>query len=536
MSKAREISSFGKSADNFQYEKAIIYCRVSSDRQKIEGHGLESQEKRCRDYADSKGYQVSLERVFKDGYTGGGDFSKRPAMSALIEYIDERPYEKFVLIFDDLSRFARDTESHLKMRALFQSREVKLECLNYDFNDSPEGKFAETVLAASNELVKETNRRQSIQKQRARLMSGYWAFGGKKGYQIVKDKTHGKLAVPDEFEAPIMREAFEKFANGNFRRKVDVCRFLVEKKFWTKQKPERYIDKITDYLRDPFYAGFIHYPKWDVQMIEAKHQAIITLEIHEKIQKRLNSEEAGKRIRVDTSEDFPLRGLVLCSHCDNPLTAAWSKGTGGKYAYYFCQNTDCELKRKSIRKKDIEEDFVSLLKNYQMTHSTEKLISLVFDRVWGEEVADIKKQEIVLDRKCKDLEDKISQLTDLLINSNSPNLKKVYEEQIEVTHKELEEYRSYGSLKESNLEVPYRTALEKATGMLKSPYKVWVSLDAIEKQKLFFFIFDDKLKYAKNEGYRTNNLPCSVRLFEEFVQENSQDVEMVGVEPTSELM
>ncbi len=31
-----------------QPQKALIYCRVSSPKQKAEGHGLESQEHRCR--------------------------------------------------------------------------------------------------------------------------------------------------------------------------------------------------------------------------------------------------------------------------------------------------------------------------------------------------------------------------------------------------------------------------------------------------------------------------------------------------------
>ncbi|MCG8604369.1 recombinase family protein, partial [bacterium] len=39
-------------------KKAVIYCRVSSKKQKKDGHGLDSQEHRCRQYADARGYQV----------------------------------------------------------------------------------------------------------------------------------------------------------------------------------------------------------------------------------------------------------------------------------------------------------------------------------------------------------------------------------------------------------------------------------------------------------------------------------------------
>ena len=44
------------------HKHAVIYCRVSSKSQEEEGHGLESQETRCREHARLKGYTV--EAVF----------------------------------------------------------------------------------------------------------------------------------------------------------------------------------------------------------------------------------------------------------------------------------------------------------------------------------------------------------------------------------------------------------------------------------------------------------------------------------------
>jgi predicted site-specific integrase-resolvase len=36
-------------------KKAVLYCRVSDKKQRNEGHGLDSQEHRCREYAESRG-------------------------------------------------------------------------------------------------------------------------------------------------------------------------------------------------------------------------------------------------------------------------------------------------------------------------------------------------------------------------------------------------------------------------------------------------------------------------------------------------
>lgn len=81
--------------------KALIYCRVSSLKQVAEGHGLKSQEPRCRTYAASKGYDVV--EVFHDDGVSGGLFD-RPDMQRLIQYLDSHLYEQFAIIFDDLAR------------------------------------------------------------------------------------------------------------------------------------------------------------------------------------------------------------------------------------------------------------------------------------------------------------------------------------------------------------------------------------------------------------------------------------------------
>ena len=41
-----------------EYSKAVIYCRVSSEKQVKEGNGLDSQEHRCRAYAESLGLEI----------------------------------------------------------------------------------------------------------------------------------------------------------------------------------------------------------------------------------------------------------------------------------------------------------------------------------------------------------------------------------------------------------------------------------------------------------------------------------------------
>ena len=119
-----------------EYKKALIYCRVSSQRQVQEGHGLDSQETRGRAYAKDHGLEVV--KVFNEEGISGGLFD-RPAMKALIKFLDDKPLDKFVVIIDDLSRLARDVKVHIDLRAALIAREAKLQCLNFNIDDSEEG-------------------------------------------------------------------------------------------------------------------------------------------------------------------------------------------------------------------------------------------------------------------------------------------------------------------------------------------------------------------------------------------------------------
>lgn len=526
-----QITQKSKVENPYEDRVGLVYVRVSSKRQELEGHGRESQEGRC--IKDLQSIGVLHHKTFPDTYTGGGDFMKRPAMRNLIAYIDANPHKKFLVIFDDLKRFARDTEFHIKLRASFRARDVLPRCLNYNFDESPEGLFAETILAAQNELERHQNRRQVIQKTKARLELGYWAFVAKRGYEMVKDSKCGTLAAPNKKEAPIIKHALEGFSTGIFVRRVDGCRYLIEKGFWKGKNAEKYTDKFTEMLKDPFYVGDIEYLPWEVSRRKGHHEAIISTETFERNQKRLSNEITGKRIRVDLSEQFPLRGLIVCTHCGKHLTGATStKGKNKSYkrSYYFCQNRECPLHRISLWEVDAKKRFDVLLKKQQLKQKVDVLVEIVFDRVWKEEISSMVDRNLSLKQEKAILEEKASKLTDLIINSTSDQIKRAYERQLEEITNKTEKLEGQ-FIGETDYSIPYRTALDKAAGFLKSPYFVWQKLKLAEKQKLFFFIFEEKLWYGRENGYRTDKIQSYTRLFEEFATANPQDVDLRGIAP-----
>ena len=97
-------------------------------------------------HAAQKVYETAA--VFPNRITSDGDFMQRPGMLVLLSFPDAQPGESFVVIFDDLNRFARDTRFHLDLRDAFQRRGATIECLNFKFDGTPKGEFIETIVAA----------------------------------------------------------------------------------------------------------------------------------------------------------------------------------------------------------------------------------------------------------------------------------------------------------------------------------------------------------------------------------------------------
>lgn len=511
---------------NSEKPKAIIYCRVSSERQKNEGHGLDSQEHRCREYARVLDYEV--EEVFRDSYSGGGDFMNRPAMHEMLSYIDRYPHKNYIVIFDDLKRFARDTEFHLKLRTALRMRNVIPECLNYKFDDTPEGMFVETIFAAQGQLEREQNRRQVIQKQKARLESGYWPFYPPPGYAQVKDPAHGKILKPVEPQASIIKEAFEGFASDRFLSQADVVQFMRGTNY---SKRPIYQEGVRRLLRRLVYAGYVEREEWGVSRRKAQHEPILSLETYEKVQAKLD----GKykiHTRVSDSLDFSLRGFILCPFCGRPMTGSWSRGRNKMYRFYRCNTQSCVRHNKSVSGDRLDDDFTELLKTVYPKSGAMMLAKAVLLDLWEKRVQTLDGQQAKLERQLVDIKKQIDTLSDRVVRAMDEKLVRVYEDQIIKSQRDSESLQEkLRSLGFSS--VSFETALEVVFGFLENPLVIWRTENINAKRLVLKLVFAEKLKYHPDLGFETAQKSMLVGLFETISINNSQDVEMSGIEPES---
>ena len=488
--------------------KAIIYCRVSSKKQATEGAGLESQEHRCRDYAQAQGYEV--EAVFPDDASGGGDFMNRPGMVALLAYLEARADTNFVIVFDDLKRFARDIEFHKKLRRTLDAHGARPECLNFRFEDTPEGEFVEAVIAAQGELERKQNRRQVLQKMKARVEQGYAVFQAPRGYRYEKRRGHGKVLVRDEPLASVVQEALEGFASGCMETQSEVRQFLNARPEFPKPKAgEVTFEEVSRLLSQPLYAGYVEAPNWDVSRRKGHHEGLISFETYRKNQDRLNS-GAKAPARKNIGEVFALRGFVVCADCERPLCSCQSRGKLGKrYPYYLCHTKGCPSYGKSIRRDDLEGDFEDLLKSLRPSRDLLALVRDLFMYGWEQRRAQATEMRKTLRREIAKLEEQIDGFLDKIADAASTTAVTAYEHRIE--RLEGDKLRTEGRLQSVCTAGTTAENLEPALQFFSNPWKVWDSGRSELRRLVLRLAFSERLAYCRKTGPRTpkTTLPFS---------------------------
>ena len=490
-------------------KNAVIYCRVSSDKQVKKADGLGSQETRCRDYAKHQGHEIV--EVFRDEGISGG-LIDRPAMQEMLRYLSQRKRSNIphVVIIDDVSRLARGVHAHLELRMAIDKTVAELESPSLEFGDDPDSQLVENLLASVYQHQRQKNAEQVKNRMWGRMKNGYWVFHAPPGYRYEMQQGCGRVLLRDEPVASIIQQALKGFASGRFETQFEVKRFLeMSADFPKSPKGTVYFTRVAQILTTPLYSGYIDYPNWDIILQEGKHEALITYEEFLVIQNCMKK-QAKAPMRKDISNDFPLRGFVKCDHCDRPMTSCWTKGVGGRYPYYFCHNKQCTEYKKSIRGQAMEEQFEQILQKTVQPAPVINIFRTMLKEQWQNRKqhhdSNVKgwKSEISL------LDKKVGNFMDRICSTDSPTLINTYENHV----KKLEEQKlvlgeriSANDNNHEDFDKTFRTAFE----FLSNPHKHWVYGDLYDKKLVQKLVFHDSLRYDRFKGFRTptKSLPFS---------------------------
>ncbi|SNZ21335.1 Recombinase zinc beta ribbon domain-containing protein [Cohaesibacter gelatinilyticus] len=506
---------------------AIIYCRVSSLKQKTVGGGLASQETRCREFARMKGYDIVA--VFSDDVSGG--LTDRPGIKAALAFLRKNRNKQIRFLIDDVSRLARSLQAHLELRQAIMGAGGILESPSIEFGEDSDSLLVENLLASVSQHQRQKNAEQTKNRMKARIQNGYCVLARPPvGFKYERVAGHGKLLKRNEPVASIIQQALEGYASGHFGSKAEVTAFLQNNPLFPRGRSGNVPHERTNQiLNQCLYAGYVEAPNWGVARRNGQHEGLISAHTFKKIQERLEGGCYAPR-RKNLNQDFPLRGFVECADCGTPLTACWSKGSHSRHPYYLCPKKGCNSYGKSIRREKMEGEFESLLGAVKPHEGVFSVARKLFADLWQRRIDLAEEQSGALAAKLAKTEKQIGQLLDRIMESGVPSVISAYERRIQKLEEEkliLQDRIAETTHPKSSFEDTLRTALE----FLSNPWILWRSERLEDKQIVLKLAFADRLRYSRETGLRTANLAFPFKVLGALAGGNLEMAHPRGFEP-----
>jgi DNA invertase Pin-like site-specific DNA recombinase len=519
--------------------KLITYLRVSTDSQ---DSGLEMQRAMTADFAMR--FDHDIIEVFEDRAISGG-IASREGFDRLKDYITKNGSKEFMVLIYDISRIARDVsigEEFIKLCWKTQTKIITSGGDSYDFAQHSDRMRARMMFVFAT-ADKEKKNEDSFNGMRRALESGRYIFqpkpGSIKGYRYEKiDKI--KQLVPFEPEASIIKEALELYAN-------DQLNTLVELKQWFEDRGLHFNkarnESIKFILTSPLYCGYVEYLPWGISKRKAVHEPLISEDLWDKIQSKVNGRNSRK-LKHGTHDDvFFFRKFGMCPKCKNHLTAhTIYNRQGNAYKSYYCSTRNCELFKKHINGEKLENLFLELIKTTKFSKSQ---LETIRDTLicWINNQAEIKQNTAkTLNKELKNLDTQIKTELEQLKRVSNAFVFKSLENSIQ--NLENERNRKIKELKECEVDTEtsravYLTQLDRSLIYLENLDKFWSLGDLAIKKLVYKTIFEGGLTVEigdKGSLHLTPHFSCFYAFCRDLLNENSEWWSSVALKPNFNIL
>lgn len=303
--------------------RALIYLRVSTDRQAQKGIALPTQEERCLAHAMEEGYLVDPK---KDIYVDGGESARtmdRPALMDLLTRCKEDKDVKAVIVYD-VSRLARNRLDFALIKQTLRKAGVSLVSATEPIDESPEGQMLEGVLSTVAEFFSAQSARKVKANMRRKAEQGGWPSRAPYGYRNRKEKlASGEIRAwiePEPEETRWVRRAFELFATCKYSVKT-LARQLEREGIKVRSQRNRtskrfHHSHLERMLRKKAYVGIVDWG--GIVNEQGTHEAIIEPELFYRVQDALVL-RSGATTRMRRHRSL-FKGLAFCGECGSGMT------------------------------------------------------------------------------------------------------------------------------------------------------------------------------------------------------------------------
>ena len=455
-------------------KRAIIYCRVSSPEQ-VKGYSLEGQEKECRKFALSNGYEV--DRVFIEGGESAKTV-KRTELTKLIKYSVENKRRLNAFIIWKLDRLARNLGDQIALIEQFSLLHIRVLSVLDNNEDTCEGQLMRNIVGAFSAYENGLRATRTINGMKQAILKGWWCWRTPIGYTQTKDTIYKTLLVVNQ-DAPHIIEVFDLFVTGLYTQ-ADIVKKLREKGF--KRLTKGLLNRI---LRNPLYCSLIKV-SWFPDFISAIHKPIISQDTFFKAHFILTGKRLSIAPKVRNRPDFPLRNFIRCPVCGEKLTAGWSTGRKG----------NCSV---NVRKEQIETHFYDYLKTLEPKQDTLALFETIVRDTWKNNQQEQLQDTVKIENDLRQLQARKDKVFELLVKGTLDET--VYKKETEKVNDEIIAKKM--ALDERKTELKdIEPCISYCRFVLSSVATLWKDGDLNLRQRFQALIFPKEIFYEQRK-FRT---------------------------------
>jgi site-specific DNA recombinase len=335
--------------------KAVLYARVSSKEQDKEGFSIPAQLKLLRAYAVARGFAVTKEYVDVETAKQSG----REEFGEMIAFLKAHPSTRIILV-EKTDRLYRNPKDWVTVDDLDVELHLVKEGSVLSRNSRSSEKFIHAIQVAMAKHYTDNLAEEARKGMQEKAEQGIWPTKCPLGYRNITGPEGKKIIATDPMIAPLIAKLFEWYARGNISLKEAARKGHAAGLVYPRSGAKVPVSTIHTILRNRLYIGWF---EWKGKLIEGKHEALVSVELWERVQAVLDGRVGPKSKRG--RHNFAFSGLMTCAQCGCAVVGEIKKQ---RYVYYHCtgfadggHGKRAPCASKFVREEELEKQFSGLL-------------------------------------------------------------------------------------------------------------------------------------------------------------------------------
>lgn len=460
--------------------KCVIYTRVSTKEQAENNLSLQVQYKTCVDYARKLGLEIA---EYFGGTYESAKSDERTEFKRMINLVKKRKDKISTIIVYSLDRFSRSSASAIYITSLLKKEGISVLAATQPTDvTTASGTLQQSIHFIFSEYDNQVRRERCMAGTKEKLLRGEWVSKPPFGYDVIHKNGDRKIIINEN--GAFIRKAFEWKGYGTYTNAEILIRL---NQLGIKIQPQL----LSRIFRNPFYCGLIVHQTLDGELVEGKQEKMISQELFLKVNRLMNLNPQGWKIKAD-NQNIPLKRFLICKKCGHPLRAYMVKRK--KLYYYKCGTLGCCVNMSANK---LHVGFEKILATFEFSDASLALLKEYLLFGISEHYSINKEAEENLSVASKNIELKLDRLKERYAEGKIDN--EIYQE---FAPKFKEELANLEERIDTLISCPpnFNRGIERTLDLANNLRDVWRASGYHAKQKLQFLLFPSGLLFSKING------------------------------------